>query len=89
MTHSRLSGEEVESRGQELDEQAIRAKVEPDNDNKICMIDVETGEYQIGETMLDAGEPLLARNSDAALWAVRIGHELVYSFGASLELFEQ
>ena len=42
MAHPRLSGEEIERLGQELYEQKIRAKVEPGNEGKICMIDVET-----------------------------------------------
>ena len=89
MTHPRLSGDEIERLGQELYEQSIRAKVEPGNEGKICMIDVETGDYEIGETMLDTGQPLFARNPNAALWAVRIGYDVVYSFGASMEPFAQ
>jgi hypothetical protein len=85
MPHPRLSGEEVERRGQELYEQSIRAKVEPGNKGKICVMDVETGDYEIGETMLEVSNRMLARNPDAALWAVRIGYDVVYSFGGGME----
>jgi hypothetical protein len=85
MGHSRLSGEEIERRGQALYEQQIRAKVEAGNEGKICMIDVETGDYEIGETMLETGKRLFTRHPDAALWAVRIGYDVVYSFGGGME----
>jgi hypothetical protein len=85
MGHPRLSGEEIERRGQALYEQQIRAKVEAGNEGMICMIDVETGDYEIGDTMLEAGQLLFARNPDAALWAERIGYDVVYTFGASTE----
>jgi hypothetical protein len=87
MAYLRLSGEEIERLGQELYEQKIRAKVEPDNEDRICMIDVETGDYEIGETMVESGDPLFARNPNAALWAVRIGYDVVYTFGTSIESF--
>jgi hypothetical protein len=86
MGHPRLSGEEIERRGQALYEQQIRAKVEAGNEGKICMIDVETGDYEIGDTMLETGRRLFARNPDAAPWAVRIGYDAVYSFGGGMEL---
>ena len=89
MGHPRLSGEEIERRGQALYEQKIRAQVEAGNEGKICMIDVESGDYEIGETMLDAGKPLFARNPDAALWAVRIGYDAVYSFSGGMEPVKQ
>jgi hypothetical protein len=85
MAHPSLSGEEVERRGQALYEQSIRAKVAADNKGKICMIDVETGDYDIGDTMLETSGRMLARRPGAALWAVRIGHDVVYSFGGATE----
>ena len=85
MAHPRLSGEEIERLGQELYEQKIRAKVEPGNEGKICMIDVETGGYEIGDTMLETSGRMLARHPGAVLWAVRIGYDVVYSFGGGME----
>ena len=85
MGHPRLSGEEIERRGQALYEQKIRAQVEAGNEGKICMIDVETGDYEIGDTMLETGKRLYARHPDAALWAVRIGYDVVYSFGGGMK----
>ena len=89
MPHPRLSGGEVERRGQDLYEHSIRAKVEPGNKGQICMIDVESGDYESGETILEVGNRMLARNPDAALWAVRIGYDVVYSFSGGMEMVHQ
>jgi hypothetical protein len=85
MPHSRLSGEEIEQRGQALYEERIRPMVESGNEGRICTIDVETGDYEIGETMLETTGRMLARKPDAALWSLRIGYDAVYTFGGSLE----
>jgi hypothetical protein len=85
MPHPHLSGEEIEQRGQALYEERIRPKVEAGNEGRICTIDVETGDYEIGETILETTGRILARKPDAALWSLRIGYEAVYTFGGSLE----
>ena len=84
MPHPTLSGEEIERRGQELYEQ-IRREVEPGNDGKLCVIDVETGGYEIDGDEIAASRRALARHPGAALWAVRIGYNAVHAFGGSLQ----
>ncbi len=56
MGHPRFSSEEIERRGKELYEKGIRARVEtPENIGKLVSIDVETGDYEIGDdTTIDA-----------------------------------
>jgi hypothetical protein len=80
-----LTGDEIERRGEELYHHQLRGQVETGNVGRICVIDVETGDYEIDETMLAASRRLLARRPDAPLWAVRIGYEAVYTFGGGLE----
>jgi hypothetical protein len=89
MPHPRFSGEEIEKRGEEWYEQSIRPKVEAGNKGKICVIDIETGEYEIDDTMLAASRRALAKHPGAALWALRIGYDTVYSFGGSFEPTKQ
>jgi hypothetical protein len=53
MSHSRFSPEEVARRGKELYAKIIRAQVETaENIGKIVSIDIETGEYAVGEDLL-------------------------------------
>lgn len=88
MPHPRLSSEEISRRGKELYEQRLRALVEThENVGKLISIDIETGDYKIGDDKsLDAPHRLLARHSDAALYTIHIGYNVVDSFGGMIRL---
>ena len=62
MPHSRFSSGEIGRPGDELYEQHIRAQVATEeNIGKLLSIDVETGDYEIGDDRsLDAPRRLLA-----------------------------
>jgi hypothetical protein len=77
----RYSKEEFERRGTELYEQKIRPLVEKGNHGRVVVLDIETGEYQVADDGLEACQPLIARNSDAQLYCIRIGHRAVERFG--------
>jgi hypothetical protein len=76
----RLSTEEIDRRGTELYEK-IRPLVQQGNHGRIVVIDVETGEYELGDDPLATSQPLIARNPDSQLMCFRIGHRAVESFG--------
>jgi hypothetical protein len=78
----RYSKEEIAQRGQELYESGIRAKVEAGNEGKIVAIDIETGDFEVDETVVGSTERLFERHPDAQPWGIRIGHRAVYHFGA-------
>lgn len=85
MPHPRFSSEEITRRGQELYEQRIRAQVEtPENIGKIISIDIETGDYEIGDDLITTGDRLFARHPGAALYGARIGYNAVYALGGTL-----
>jgi hypothetical protein len=85
MSHSRFSPEEVARRGKELYAKIIRAKVETtDNIGKIVSIDIETGEYAVGDDLLIPSRSLQEKHPDAALWGERIGFDAVYAVGGTL-----
>jgi hypothetical protein len=77
----RYSKEELARRGQELYESGIRQQVETGNDGKIVAIDIETGEFEVNETVMGATDLLFERQPDAQPWTLRIGHNAVYHFG--------
>jgi hypothetical protein len=84
MGHPRYSGEEIGRRGQEIYDQTLRPLVETgENIGKIISIDIETGDYEIDDDLIKAGDRLLARHPDAALYGVRIGYDAVYAIGGS------
>ena len=77
----RYSKEELARRGQELYEAGIQQQVEAGNDGRIVAIDIETGEFEVGETIMAATDRLFERIPDAQPWTIRIGHRAVYHFG--------
>jgi hypothetical protein len=78
----RYSKEELARRGQELYESSIQQQVEAGNEGKIVAIDIETGSFEIDETVIAATDRLFERNPDAQPWGIRIGHRAVYHFGS-------
>jgi hypothetical protein len=78
----RYSKEEIARRGQELYESGIRQQVEAGNDGKIVAIDIETGEFEVDETVMGATDRLFERQPDAQPFGIRIGHRAVYHFGS-------
>ena len=77
----RHSKEELAQRGQELYESGIREQVEAGNKGKIVAIDIETGDFEVDETLMGATDRLFERQPDAQPWTLRIGHNAVYHFG--------
>jgi hypothetical protein len=81
-----IAAEQVfEKRGKELYENVIRAQVEtPENIGKIISINVETGEYEIGEDLVVTSSKLKAKQPNAIIWGERIGFDAVYAVGGTL-----
>jgi hypothetical protein len=44
--------------------------------------DIETGAFEIADSIVTASEHLLTRVPDAQTWFIRIGHQAVDHFGA-------
>jgi hypothetical protein len=78
----RYSKEELARRGQEFYESGIRQQVEVGNKGKIVAIDIETGDFEVDETVMAATDRLFERQLDAQPWTIRIGHSAVYHFGS-------
>ena len=85
MPKPNLSDEEITKRGKELYDSNIRLRVEtPENIGKIVSINIETGEYEIGDDLIVTSLKLRSKQSDAALWSERIGFNAVYAVGGTL-----
>ena len=85
MHHPDLSSEEIAQRGKEIYKNRIRPQVETaGNIGKIISIDVETGEYEIGDDLVVTCLRLQAKHPGAAIWTERIGFNAVYAVGGTL-----
>jgi hypothetical protein len=78
--------EEVAQRARQFYENGIRQRVENgDNIGKMIVIDAETGKYGIDKSGVESGLMLKQKNPNARLFTMRIGYDVTFSFGASME----
>src|SRR5258708_92939 len=80
MPQTKISKEEIARRGEELYENSIRPKVEAEFDGNILAIDVDSGDYEIDNSILPAVDRLRLRHPNAEPYTIRIGHDVVYGF---------
>jgi hypothetical protein len=87
MPHPRFSDEEIRQRGQDLYEKQIRARVETEaNIGKLVSVDIETGDYEIGDDgSIEAPLSLHSKHPGAAIYTIHIGFNAAVSLGGVLE----
>lgn len=81
MTTPKYSKDEVCDRGEEIYEERIKALVEPQQNGKFVVIDIESGDYEIGDDMLDASDRLQKRRPDSVQFGAMVGYESAYLIG--------
>ena len=75
--------EETARLGREIYERDIRRQVEADHHGEIVAIDVDSGAWAVGDTVIAATDLLRAQRPDVAdVWSERIGYRALRSFGA-------
>jgi hypothetical protein len=81
-----LSREEVAQRAKQLYESRIRQQVEvPEQIGHMVIIDIETGDFEVDETGLNASRHLSEKHPNARLFGIRIGYKVAVSFGGVME----
>lgn len=80
MPHPRFTNEEIARRGEEIYTASLRHQLEGSYRDKILIIDIETGEYEIDDDALTASKRALAKHPGAAIYGLRIGARFVYKF---------
>ena len=80
---TRRTIDETARLGDEIYERDIRSKVEATQHGKIVAIDVDSGDYAIADTALAAADALREQRPALDVWAVRVGHRTLVSFGGS------
>jgi hypothetical protein len=78
-----LSDEAIAGLGDELCQVRIRPQIAPDSEGKMVALDVQSGEFEVATTVLEACHRLSARVPNAVMWCVRVGHPTVRRFGSS------
>jgi len=77
----RYSKEEFARRGDELYERVVKPHLKKKDKDRFVAIDIETGEWEIGDDEIEVADRLEARIPDPQPWMVRVGRGYVHSFG--------
>ena len=78
MTQTKYSPEETLRIAEEIYRRDIRLHVMPQDKGKFLLIDIETGDYEIGEDDFQTEGTLRARRPDGVLIGLRVGHTTAY-----------
>lgn len=81
-----LSSKEVAKRAYQIYESKIRQEVETEeNIGKMVIINIETGDYEVDQTGLQAAKNLQIKFPYARLFGICIGYNVAASFGGVME----
>jgi len=81
MTYRDYTDEEIERRGEEIYADNIRLLVEGENKGRYVVINIETGEWRIGDDVLELANELHAGHKEAPLYTLRVGYPFAVTLG--------
>ena len=87
-----MTMEEIIARGKAIYERQLRKHLAiPENMGKLLMIDVDTGDYEIGEDGNDVElfRNLRARHPQAKVFSLKVGFRTADAVGTSLQLEQE
>ena len=73
--------EEVCDRGEKIYADQIKVLVEPKENGKFIVIDIESGDYEVHEKMFTASRQLRERRPDCVGYGGRVGYDAAYHIG--------
>ena len=73
--------EEVAKRGEAIYQEQIKPLVDPLYFGEFLVVDVDTGDYEIGKRMIIASKKLRERRPEAITYGVRVGFLAAYRMG--------
>ena len=83
MAYTDYTPQQASEIGEAMYERDIRAKVEPENIGEYIVINIENGEYEVGNDASSLSDNLHTRQPNAALYGVRIGYRAAAKIGTS------
>ena len=81
----KYSQAELARRGEALFDTTIAGQVCDKDPNWVVAVDIESGDFEVHEDLLEAVERLQKRREDAQIWIRRVGSRSVMTFGAHRE----
>jgi hypothetical protein len=84
--HTGLSKEEYARRGDDMYERFVLPNVQPDDEGKFAVVDIDSGDFEIDQHEVAAFDRLLARRPKAQLWLRRVGSRYARRFGTGRQI---
>ena len=81
MPYQDYKREEVSELGRAIYKEKIKRLVEPMENGKFIVIDVESGDYEIDERMADASDRFHERRPNAVCYIGRVGYPAAFRMG--------
>ena len=81
-----LGPREVAARGEDWYERRLKQQVEPVHVGEFLVVDVNTGDYEIGKDYIQPTERLLAKRPGAVLYALRVGYRSIGRVSGKIKL---
>lgn len=78
-----LTKDDIAKRGRDIYERDIRAGIEHEHDGEFLVVDVVTGEYEVGEDDDEVFGRSEARNPDGLFFLMRVGRPAAHRIGGS------
>jgi hypothetical protein len=75
--------QEVARRGKEIYEREIRAEVEPAQEGRFLVIDVNSGSYALADDELEAFDRAQAKSPEGVLYLIRVGRRAAHRVGVT------
>jgi hypothetical protein len=73
---TKLSPDEFAIQGEAWYER-LKSQIEPENFGRYLAVNIETGEYEVGDDFILPTERLLSREPNAELYALRVGYRAI------------
>ena len=84
MPTSKYTIDQICDRGEQIYRERIKALVEPQENGKFIVIDIESGDYEIADKLGTASDRLRERLPDSVGFGARIGYDSAYNIGWGL-----
>jgi hypothetical protein len=85
MQATRENVEEIGRRGEERYRREIREKVLPDHRGEFLVLDLNSGDYEVGPDDLDIEHRLRERRPEGVFYLVRVGFKTAFTMSGRME----
>jgi len=85
MSTSALNQRGLAHRGRDYYDDHLRAKLEPQYNGKFLALELDSGDYEMGDTQLEALDRAEAKHPNSVFYIHRIGYRTAARIGAQLQ----